>query len=80
MIEALKVFRKTSESKIGNHPQYAYLKQYFLGHAARTIADKHYFALGVDAFDKAIDWLRDEYRIAEIKEPPKDTESASSPR
>jgi integrase len=62
--KSLKFFRKTSHSKIGNNPQFAHLKTYFLGHSAKTVADQSYFALDHDAFDKAIDWLRGEYHIA----------------
>lgn len=72
--KSLKFFRKTSHSKIGNNPEFAHLKQYFLGHSARTVADKNYFAMSQDAFDRAISWLRNEYKIAEIKEPPKEKE------
>jgi integrase len=53
----LKALRATGASMLENHAEYGRYAQYFLGHAPRSIADKHYVKPSGDQFDKAILWL-----------------------
>lgn len=56
--KSLKLFRKTSASKLGAHDTYSRFAQYFLGHAPSNVADAHYVKPSQEQFDCAIDWLR----------------------
>jgi hypothetical protein len=53
----LKAVRKTAASMLENHPKYGRYAQYFLGHAPRSIADRHYVQPSKEQFDKAVLWL-----------------------
>lgn len=59
--ESLKHFRKTSASLIGNHPEFARLVTEFLGHSPESIADIHYVRPSVSEFDRAVEWLGQQY-------------------
>jgi integrase len=53
----LSALRKTSASMLQNHAEYSRYSQYFLGHAPRNVADKHYVQPSKKQFDNAIRWL-----------------------
>lgn len=53
----LKNFRSTSATAIGNHPEFCRFAQYFLDHAPKTIADKHYVKPSQADFDRCVLWL-----------------------
>ena len=55
--------RKTSVSMLEGHDVFCRYSQYFLGHAPRTTAEKHYIQPSKDQFDKAIDWLAGQYGL-----------------
>ena len=57
----LKLFRKTSATVIESHEHYGRYVGHFLGHAPRSLADKHYAAPSHELFDKIITWLGDQY-------------------
>lgn len=59
----LKALRKTAASMLENHPEYGRYAQYFLGHAPRSIADRHYVQPSKEQFDKAILWLGVQFGI-----------------
>lgn len=61
---SLKQLRKTGASMLDNHPTYGRYTAYFLGHAPRSIADRHYVQPSQDQFDLAIRWLGDQFGIA----------------
>lgn len=59
----LKLLRKTSPSLLQKNAAYAHCAAHFLGHAPRSIADKHYVAIDQATFDKAVLWLGEEYGV-----------------
>ncbi|UUO06936.1 site-specific integrase [Blastopirellula sp. J2-11] len=59
----LKAMRSTAASKLGEHESYSRFAQYFLGHSAKTVADKHYVKPAQGVFCEAIAWLRTELGI-----------------
>ncbi len=59
--KTLKAIRKTSASKIGEHAEFGKFSQYFLGQAARTVADKHYVRPTEEQFERALQWLGQQY-------------------
>ena len=59
----LKLFRKTSSSKLAEHATYGRFSQFFLGQAPTSVADKHYVQPPQKLFDKAIRWLEREYTL-----------------
>lgn len=59
----LKLLRKTSPSLLQKNPAYAHCATHFLGHAPRSIADKHYVSIDQPTFDKAVLWLGEEYGV-----------------
>jgi hypothetical protein len=62
--KALKLLRKTSASKLESHGEYGRYVSHFLGHAPRTVKDRHYAAPSCELFDRAIDWLGKQYGLA----------------
>lgn len=65
--KSLKIFRKTSPSRLTANKDYANCATWFLGHSPRGVAAKHYLALTQETFDGGVLWLREEYAIAQIK-------------
>jgi hypothetical protein len=61
--KSLKVFRKTSGTRLKSNKDYRDLRFFFLGHSARTIADRHYAAESQELLDEAVGWLRQEYGL-----------------
>jgi hypothetical protein len=57
----IKQLRKTSASLLESHEVYGRYASYFLGHAPRSMADKHYVKPSQDLFDKAVAWLGEQY-------------------
>jgi integrase len=53
----LKGIRATGASLLGQHETYGRFAQLYLGHAPRSVADKHYVVPSQDLFDKAVAWL-----------------------
>jgi hypothetical protein len=49
--------KKLSASLLERHPVYGRLKDHFLGHSARTMADRHYAVRDQNLFDEAVTWL-----------------------
>lgn len=61
--KSLKVFRKTSATRLKADSRYRDLRFYFLGHSARTIADRHYAAESEALMAEAVQWLGREYGL-----------------
>ena len=59
----LKLLRKTSPSLLQKNPAFAHCAAHFLGHAPRSIADKHYVTIDQPTFDKAVLWLGEQYGV-----------------
>jgi integrase len=57
----LKLLRKTSATLLESHELYGRYKGHFLGHAPRSLAEKHYAAPSNELFDVIIGWLGDQY-------------------
>lgn len=55
-----KHLRKTAASILGTHPRFKYYGPYFLAHAPRSTADRHYILPSDPEFFQALDWLRGE--------------------
>lgn len=60
---SIKLFRKTSASYLNTHTAYRSLVPYFLGHAPRSIAERHYARESDELLATAIEWLRGVYAI-----------------
>lgn len=58
-----KLLRKTGATMLGGHDVYGRYAQYYLGHAPRSVADKHYVKPSQEQFDSAITWLGEQYGI-----------------
>jgi hypothetical protein len=56
--KAFKLLRKTSATKLAEHPSYKFYVEHFLGHSPRSVADKHYRRPSDKEFFEACDWLR----------------------
>lgn len=61
--KSLKVFRKTSATRLKSHKDYRDLRFHFLGHAAHNVADRHYAAESPKLLAEAVAWLGREYGI-----------------
>jgi len=61
----LKLLRKTSATLLETHEQYGRYSQYFLGHAPSTVAEKRYAKPSGEVFDLAVEWLGEQYGLAE---------------
>lgn len=61
--KSLKIFRKTSATRLNGEPRYRDLRFWFLGHTARTVADRHYAAESQALLAEAIQWLGDQYGL-----------------
>ena len=59
----LKLFRKTSATLLDKHKEYGRYAPFFLGHAGRSIAERHYVVPDQSQFDEAVDWLRQRYGL-----------------
>jgi integrase len=63
IVKPLKTIRKTSANLLESHKDHARFADYFLGHAATSIKDKHYTDVPDDLFFAALDWLREQYDL-----------------
>lgn len=61
----LKLLRKTSASKLEEHEVYGRFSQYFLGHAPCSVAEKRYAKPSPELFDKAIQWLGEQFGMVD---------------
>jgi integrase len=59
--KSLKGLRKTSASMLETHAEFGRYAQYFLGHAPRSIADRHYVKPSREQFDRAVWWLAEQF-------------------
>lgn len=59
----MKVFRKTSSTRIMNNPKYTHLTSFFLGHASKTTSESYYARREADALKNAIKWLGEQYGL-----------------
>ena len=55
--------RKTSATKLKNSEGFSDIDWYFLGHAGRSMADRHYSAILRDRLAKALHWLGGQYGL-----------------
>lgn len=60
---SMKLLRKTSASLLETMPEFARYATLFLGHAPRSIADRHYIAPSQVNFDEAVLWLGGMYSL-----------------
>ncbi len=61
--KTLRAFRKTSSTRI-EHSEFKDFRSLFLGHAPKTIAEKHYTEHDSELFDEAVAWLGRLYGFA----------------
>jgi integrase len=61
----LKLIRKTSASIIERHDVYGRYTDHFLGHTPRDMAERHYVVKDPTLFDRAVEWLGQQYRFVE---------------
>jgi integrase len=61
--KSLKVFRKTSATRLKGSKEYRDLRFFFLGHSDRTVADRHYAAESQELFAEAVAWLGRQYGL-----------------
>jgi integrase len=61
-----KLLRKSAATMIESHETYGRLTGLFLGHAPATMASKHYAQAPQALLDSAIEWLADQFKIAEL--------------
>jgi integrase len=60
----LKGIRATASTLLEGHETYGRFTQLFLGHAPRSIAEKHYVVPSQDLFDEAVRWLGEQLGLA----------------
>jgi integrase len=53
----VKALRATASSKLGEHPQYKFYIDYFLGHSPKTVAERSYYKPTDGEFFEALEWL-----------------------
>lgn len=80
---SLKMLKKTSVSLLEDDSRYSGLRQLFLDHAPRSVAERHYVGTPQKLLDEAVLWLGKELGIAEPlarreAEPKGDAATASS--
>jgi integrase len=61
IIKPPKILRKTSSTLLKSHDLYFPFVDLFLGHAAASIADRHYADESQNRFDAAVAWLGEQY-------------------
>jgi integrase len=62
-VKPLKVLRKTSASLLDTDEVYGRYAEMFLGHAPRSIVDRHYRNPSGEIFDQAVTWLGEQYGL-----------------
>lgn len=58
-----KKLRLTAATELGKHPTYKFYGQYFLGHAPRSVAEKHYQQPNDEEFFEALAWLEKRFAL-----------------
>jgi integrase len=61
--KSLKIFRKTSPSRLEDQPEFAACARYFGGWSPRGVPDRNYIAVPQETFDRAVKWLAKSYGI-----------------
>jgi hypothetical protein len=61
-----KLLRKTGATKLGENKYHKSFVPLYLGHAPRSIAERHYAVPSQELFDEAIAWLGDQFEVAKI--------------
>jgi len=59
----LKIIRKTTANLLESHKDHTRFADYFLGHAATSIKDRHYTDVPDDLFFAALGCLREQYDL-----------------
>ena len=75
----LKSLKKSSASLLRDNEKFSALASLFLGHAPRSISDRHYTQVPQNLFDQAIRWLGQEYGLVAPSEKPKRDNSEAKP-
>jgi hypothetical protein len=65
IFKSLKLFRKTSATLLKSNSQFSSIAELFLGHAPRSIADRHYAKAPHELLDDAITWLGTQYGVVQ---------------
>jgi hypothetical protein len=52
---------KTSSSLLDKHSEFGRYAQFYLGHAGRSIAERHYVIPAQERLDEAVRWLGQQY-------------------
>jgi hypothetical protein len=74
--KSFKSLKKKSASLLKNNVMYSGLTGLFLGHAPRSVADKHYAETPQELLDEAVTWLGQEYGLVKRSDAPKSTDSS----
>lgn len=74
-----KSLKKTSATLLRNNKGFSGLVSLFLGHAPRSMADRHYAGVPRELLDEAVTWLGQEYGLVERPEAAKPTDSPHAP-
>jgi len=64
--KAMKDFRKTSATALEKHDRFSRFKDYFLAHAGKTLAERHYAGGDDDGLAAAVSWLREALKIPQL--------------
>lgn len=64
--KTLKQIRNTSTSILETHDTFARYAPHFLGHAPQSISEIHYIKPSEEQFDRAIQWLGEQYKIGDL--------------
>ena len=74
-----KSLKKTSATLLRNNKDFSGLESLFLGHAPRSMADKHYAGVPRELLDQAVTWLGQEYGLVERPVPTTPANSEAKP-
>jgi integrase len=58
------LLRKTAASKLDEHPEFGRYAEHFLGEKPSSVAKRHYITPSQEQFDRAIDWLGQQFGVA----------------
>lgn len=65
--KTLKQIRKTSASILETHETFGRYAAHFLGHAPQSISERHYVKPSEEQFNRAIEWLGQQYKLDELQ-------------
>ena len=74
-----KSLKKTSATLLRNNKDFSGLESLFLGHAPRSMSDKHYAGVPRELLDQAVTWLGQEYGLVERPVPTTPTNPEMKP-